>query len=160
MFYCILRFYNMFVRLQRVLANIQKKIKNKNSSKIISKNLWFSVILLLYFGQYRFVFLYCKDTNPILKYPVFFKKKNVYKKKCFVFMHTANTLTCFECCFYIKKNIRSFKNVFSYRFLKHKLFSCISGFYNMFVKLQRVLANIPKTIKILFWGGNSSIIHR
>jgi len=33
-----------------------------------------------------------------------------------------------------------------------KLFSCISGFYNMFVKLQRVLANIPKNIKILFWG--------
>jgi hypothetical protein len=23
----------------------------------------------------------------------------------------------------------------------------------MFVKLQRVLANIPKNIKILFWGG-------
>ena len=40
-----------------------------------------------------------------------------------------------------------------------KLFSCISGFYNMFVKLQRVLANIPKNKKILFWG-NSSIIHR
>ena len=39
-----------------------------------------------------------------------------------------------------------------------KLFSCISGFYNMFVKLQRVLANIPKNVKILFWG-NSSIIH-
>jgi hypothetical protein len=28
----------------------------------------------------------------------------------------------------------------------------ISGFYNMFVKLQRVLANIPKNTKILFWG--------
>ena len=33
-----------------------------------------------------------------------------------------------------------------------KLFSCISGFYNMFVKLKRVLATIPKNIKILFWG--------
>ena len=33
-----------------------------------------------------------------------------------------------------------------------KLFACISGFYNMFVKLQRVLANIPKkNTKILFW---------
>jgi len=51
---------------------------NKNSSKIISKNMWFSVILLLYFDQYRFVFLYCKDTNPVLKYPVFVKfSKNV-----------------------------------------------------------------------------------
>jgi hypothetical protein len=28
-----------------------------------------------------------------------------------------------------------------------------SGFYNMFVKLQRVLANIQKNTKILFWGG-------
>jgi hypothetical protein len=45
--------------------------------------------------------------------------------------------------------------MFSHGFLKHnkKLFSCISGFYNMFVKLQRVLANIPKNIKILFLGG-------
>jgi hypothetical protein len=34
-----------------------------------------------------------------------------------------------------------------------KLFSCISGFYNMFVKLQRILTNIPKNIKILFLGG-------
>ena len=34
----------------------------------------------------------------------------------------------------------------------NKLFSCISGFYNMFVQLQRVLANIPKSTKILFFG--------
>jgi hypothetical protein len=33
-------------------------------------------------------------------------------------------------------------------------FSCIFGFYNMFVKLQRVLANIPKNTKILFFGGS------
>jgi len=56
--------------------------------------------------------------------------------------------------FFYTKNIGSFENVFSHGFLKHKkkqiLFSCISGFYNMFVKLQRVLANIPKNIKILF----------
>ena len=37
-----------------------------------------------------------------------------------------------------------------------KLFSCISGFYKMFVKLQRVLANIPKIIQNLFFfrGGS------
>jgi hypothetical protein len=34
-----------------------------------------------------------------------------------------------------------------------------SGFYNMFVKLQRVLANI-KNKKNLILGGDSSIIHR
>jgi len=34
-------------------------------------------------------------------------------------------------------------------------FSCISGFYNMFVKLQRVLANIPKKIqKSYFFRGS------
>jgi hypothetical protein len=33
-----------------------------------------------------------------------------------------------------------------------KIIFLYSGFYNMFVKLQRVLANILKTIKILFWG--------
>jgi hypothetical protein len=32
------------------------------------------------------------------------------------------------------------------------LFSCISGFYNMFVKLQKVLANIPKKYKNLILG--------
>jgi len=55
-----------------------------------------------------------------------------------------------------KSNIPSLKeNVFLHGFLKHNkknLFSCIFGFYNMFVKLQRVLANIPKNTKILFWG--------
>ena len=50
-----------------------KKIKKKSSSKIISKICDFVVILLLYFDQYRFVFLYCKDINPVLKYPVFVK---------------------------------------------------------------------------------------
>jgi len=59
--------------------------------------------------------------------------------------------------FLLKKNIRSLKeNVFSHGFFKHnkKLFSCISGFYNMFVKLQRVLANIPKKYKNLILGRN------
>jgi len=34
-----------------------------------------------------------------------------------------------------------------------KLFYCVSGLYNMFVKLQRVLANIPKKYKNLILGG-------
>jgi len=66
----------------------------------------------------------------------------------------TNTLTYSEFPFLYKKtNIWSFKNMFSHGFLKHnkKLFSYIFEFYNMFVKLQRVLVNIPKNIKILFW---------
>jgi len=79
-----------------------------------------------------------------------FYKENI--KNVFCVLHTANTLTCFECFFNKKTNIWSFENVFLHGFLKHnkKLFSCISGFYNMFVKLQRVLPNIPKNKKILF----------
>jgi len=52
---------------------LKTKNKKKSSSKIISKIWDFVVILLLYFGQYRLAFLYCKDTNPVLKYPVFVK---------------------------------------------------------------------------------------
>jgi len=38
--------------------------------------------ILLHFDQYRFVFLYCKDTNPVLKYLVFIKTlKNKKIKK-------------------------------------------------------------------------------
>jgi len=87
----------------------------------------------------------------------FWKK---YKKIFSCVLHTANTLTCFR-TFFMYKNIGSFKNMFSHGFLKHqKLFSCISGFYNMFVKLRRVLANIPKKIQKSYFGRNSSIIHR
>jgi len=41
---------------------------------------------------------------------------------------------------------------FNMDFLNTKIIFLHSGFYNMFVKLQRVLANIPKNTKILFWG--------
>ena len=49
------------------------KNKKSKSSKIISKICDFVVILLLYFDQYQFVFLYCKDINLVLKYSVFVK---------------------------------------------------------------------------------------
>jgi len=69
-------------------------------------------------------------------------------------MHTANTLTCFE-RFVIKKILEVSKMYFRMDFLNttKKLFSCISGFYNMFIKLQRVLANISKNTKNLILGG-------
>jgi hypothetical protein len=37
-------------------------------------------------------------------------------------------------------------------FLNKKIVFLHFGFYNMFEKLQRVLANIPKNIRILFFG--------
>ena len=66
-------------------------------------------------------------------------------------MHTTNSLTCFERSFLYKKILEVLKMCFHMDFLtQQKLFSCIFGFYNMFVKLQKVLTNIPKNIKILF----------
>jgi uncharacterized membrane protein len=86
---------------------INKKIKILQ--KLFQRICDFSVILLLYFGQYRFVFLYCKYTNPVWKYPVFVNKKIFIKKKCFVFMHTANTLTLFLHFFYLKNKYLKFQ---------------------------------------------------
>jgi len=73
-------------------------------------------------------------------------KKKKYKEKYFLVCCIRSIpLHVLERFFLCTKNIGSFENVFSHGFLKHqKLFSCISGFYNMFVKLQRVLANIQK----------------
>jgi len=68
-------------------------------------------------------------------------------------MHTANTLTYFEFPLLKEKtNIRSFKKYicFSMDFLNTKIIFLHSRFYNMFVKLQRVLANIPKIQKSYF----------
>ena len=50
--------------------------------------------LLLHFNQYWFVFLYCKDTNLVLKYLVFVTTLNFFikNKKYFIFMHTAKSL--------------------------------------------------------------------
>ena len=75
-------------------------------------------IFLLHFNQYRFVFLYYKDTNPVLKYPVFVKTLKKIKKY-FVFMHTTKSLKKKHIVFeYNKENIvfeynkENFKNMF------------------------------------------------
>jgi len=66
--------------------------KIKFFKKNLKKKCDFPQFFLLHFDQYRFVFLYCKDTNPVLKYPVFVKTLKKIKKKCFIFMHTAKSL--------------------------------------------------------------------
>jgi hypothetical protein len=63
--------------------------------KNLSKNICdFIVYCSIYFAQYWFVFLYRKDTNPVLKYLVFIKtlQKIIKQKKYFVFIHTAKSL--------------------------------------------------------------------
>ena len=110
------------------------------------------VVFFVFFLWFFFVFLYCKNTNLVFRIPGF--QRNVTYIYIYVCMHTANTLTCFE-RFVIKKILEVSKMYFRMDFLNttKKLFSCISGFYNMFIKLQRVLANISKNTKNLILGG-------
>jgi hypothetical protein len=80
---------------------------------------------------------------------MFWSNKNV--SLCVAYSQYPNMFWTF---FYIKKQIFEVSKLcFRMDFLNtiKNYFSCISGFYNMFVNLQRVLANIPKNTKILFW---------
>ena len=49
--------------------------QKKYSKIILGKFVIFPCIFLRHFDQYRVVSLYRKNTNPVLKYPVFTKKK-------------------------------------------------------------------------------------
>jgi len=79
-----------------------------------------------------------------------------WQKQCFLCIAYGQYPNMFWMFFfYIKKIYWKFsKMCLRMDFLNTtKLFSCISGFYNMFVKLQRVLANIPKNYKnLILWG--------
>ena len=86
------------------------------------------VVFLLYLFYGFVIFFILWKYKSSIKIPGFSMKccKYIYmseKQKIFsCVLHTANTLTCFECFFFIyiyKKNIWSFKNVFSHGFLKH-----------------------------------------
>jgi hypothetical protein len=75
------------------------------------------------FNVYGLLFFYCENTNLVLKYPIFFMKccKYMYvymsektKKMFSCVLHTANTLTCFERSFYIKKYWKFRKCVFAW----------------------------------------------
>ena len=67
-------------------------------------------------------------------------------------LHTANTLTYLNIPLIKKKLFEVSKMCFSMDFLNTKIIFLHSEFYNMFVKLQRVLVNIPKNTKSYFWG--------
>jgi hypothetical protein len=67
-------------------------------------------------------------------------------------LHMANTLTCFKCSFYIKKNIGSFKNVFSHEFLKHnKIIFLYLWILQHVCKTPKGVGQYSKNTKILFW---------
>jgi hypothetical protein len=106
------------------------------------KNLWFSANFLLHFDQYCFVFLYCKDTNPVLKYLVFVK---ILKKIKNIFLCIRPSLS--------KKKLK--KSYFI--FIKKKVLACILALITSLLK-SRELTNISKIPKKLFcfsfniWG--------
>jgi hypothetical protein len=54
--------------------------RKKNFKKLFQKICDFPKIFYFIFYQYWFVFLYCKDTNLVLKYPIFVKTLKNNKK--------------------------------------------------------------------------------
>jgi len=64
------------------LGRVWPSSKNFQKKYIFEKICDFPAYILLNFAQYWFVFLYRKNTNPVLKYPVFVK---TLKKKYFCF---------------------------------------------------------------------------
>jgi len=84
----------------------------------------------MYFDQCWFVFLYCKDTSPVLKYPVFVKfSKNV------LFSCIRSSLSNIYIYIYKYYNI-----IFSHNRGNFKNNICISmhfGFNNQFIQAMR-----------------------
>jgi len=128
---------------------LKKKLKERErdlfSGIFILKSEFFYVVKNIY-------------TNLVFRIPGFRRNcgKYTYISK-FVFLCIAYNQypNMFWTFFFLYKKIywKFSKMCFRMDFLNTtKLFFCISGFYNMFVKFQRVLANIPKNIKILFCG--------
>jgi hypothetical protein len=85
--------------------------QKKYSKIILGKFVIFPCIFLRHFDQYRVVSLYRKNTNPVLKYPVF-TKKNI-----FVFMYTAKSLKAKKsyCIFIQQRKLQ--KKLFPHAFL-------------------------------------------
>jgi len=55
----------------------------KNYAKIIEKYMWFCCNFITVFWLILVGILYCKDTNPVLTYPVFIKTSKIFKIKNF-----------------------------------------------------------------------------
>ena len=91
----------------------------KNKKSVISPR-----IFLLNFAKYWFVLLYHKDTNLILKYPVFVKTLKNIKKIIFFFKHMTK---------YLKKNISYFHITKNQKIGISMYFS----FNNQFIKATR-----------------------
>jgi hypothetical protein len=111
----------------------------KNPKKIYFGKYVISLrIFLLNFGSYQLVFLYRKNTNPVLKYLVFVK--------------TLKKYLCFHAYGQVSKSIKKNHIVFSYNKenFKKKYFSMHFGFNNQFIKITRTWPLFQKNPKQLF----------
>ena len=132
-----------------------KKIAKDMQIKCREHEFMFLILWNIYFKVWILKTIY---TNLVFRILGFRRNCGKYTSiSKFVFLYVAYDQypTCFEhSSFIYKKILEVLKMCFRMNFLnkKQNLFSCIFGFYNMFIKLQRVLANIPKNIKILFSG--------
>jgi hypothetical protein len=112
----------------------QKKIFKNFLKKFCDFPVYFSIN----FVKYWFVFLYRKDTNPVLKYQVFIKTLNFFFKKTrFYFMHTAK---------YLKKNISYFHTTK----IKKYVLTCILALITSLLK-SRELAQYFKNSNFFFF---------
>jgi len=107
--------------------NLQKKNTFSKTSMIFS-HIFLSILINI--GLF---FIYCKNTNPILKYSVFVKKKFFF---CFV--HTAQSL---------KAKKKSYCIFIQQRKLQTIYFSMHFGFSNQFIKVTGSWSIFQKQIK-------------
>jgi hypothetical protein len=108
---------------QAVPARPKRKILKKYIFRkfVISPCIFFS-----HFDQYWFVFLYYKDTNPVLKYLIFVKTLKKIKKY-FVLMHTTKSLNNNKKKLYFRTTKKISKIYINMHF----------SFNNQFIKVMR-----------------------
>ena len=105
------------------------------------KNYNFSTYFPTKFCLISVCILHRKNTNLVLKYPVFIKTSKIPKK----FEKKEKMFLC------IRPNVSKLKNhIVFFSYTKKQCFSMHFGFNSQFIKVKRTLAKISKTTKILF----------
>jgi hypothetical protein len=112
--------------------------KNKKIlQKVFQKNLWFFCKVFTAFWSISVcIFIYCKDTNPVLKYPVFIK--------------TLKKILCFHA--YGQVSLK--KIIIILHLDKKKSFSMHFGLNNRFIKVTRTCQYFKNSKKIILFYFN------
>jgi hypothetical protein len=96
---------------------------------ILKKYVIFCKFIIVFFNQYQFVFLYYKNINLVLKYPVFLSRHQKNKNKNILFSCMQQSLS----------KIKKLKNhiLFSYNKFQKICISMYFGFNNQFIKVTK-----------------------